>query len=199
MRVHQWPWQSRNVSKLSWNPFWRREESVWAAQLRDNSAKYPGTSRGQLEVRVHTRPSRGRIRWANCHQGQDKTNGKGIQISMMDLLPLWRNETKFVLNISRPPSYTTFQYCHQKQIVLCLSTLSQKGVSKISAAVKLFFKGLSLCRSLLMVTGHEWRSHEWPVTISSDPLSDKPEKNSFNASEIFALRVTQCRQAMNFF
>ena len=118
MRVHQWPWQSRNVSKLSWNPFWRREESVWAAQLRDNCAKYPGTSRGQLEVRVHTRPSRGRIRWANCHQGQDKTNGKGIQISMMDLLPLWRNETKFVLNISRPPSYTTFQYCHQKQNIL---------------------------------------------------------------------------------
>ena len=87
----------------------------------------------------------------------------------------------------------------RKAIVLCLSTLSRKGVSKISWPVKLFFKGLSLCRSLLMVTGHEWRSHECPVTIRSDPHSDQPEKNGFTASEIFSLRVTQCRQAMNFF
>ena len=70
-----------------------------------------------------------------------------------------------------------FLYKMEKyKIVLCLSTRSQKGVSKISPAVKLFLRAYHY-------VGHSgWSlvtsdvSHEWPVTIRSDPLSDKPEK-----------------------
>ena len=53
---------------------------------------------------------------------------------------------------------------------------------------------------LLMVTGHSWLRHSWPVTIRSALHSDQPSKNGFTAGEIFVTPfwLSVDRQSTNF-